>query len=123
MAARHVDDVPDPVRLPDPPHELADREWLRVLHGTADGAPTTTAIPQVPTALMPTLPVQRAAEAPPADQSWLHVESIRGPRRARPFPAVLAAVAGLVLGVAASEPFRALAAVVADLARDLTGGA
>lgn len=111
MTARHRDEYP---------HAERDREWMTLLSGTADGALTTTAIPQVPTAPIPSLTVD--PEAPPADQSWLAVESIRGPRRARRVPASVATLAGLALGVALSEPLRALGHILTDLARDLTGG-
>lgn len=98
MNARHRDETPE---------QRTEREWLTLLSGTADGALHTTAIPQVPTAPLPPL---TGVEAPPADR----------PRRR--IPTSLAAVTGLVLGVALSDPFRALGHVLTDLARDLTGG-
>ncbi len=101
MKARHLDETPE---------QRAEREWLTLLNGTADGTLHTTAIPQVPTVPLPSL---TGVKAPPAGH----------PHRAHRIPAVLAALTGLVLGVALSEPFRALAAVLADVARDLTGGA
>lgn len=133
MAPRHLDDAPAPVRLPESPHERADREWLTLLTGTADGALTTTAIPQVPTAPIPALPPRTPDDAHDPWAKYLDWQpEPAGPEAPGPGPRVslggsaaaafAAALAGVVLGVALNEPVRALGAVLADLARDLTGG-
>ncbi len=110
--------------------DAADLAWLRVLHGTADGIPDTIGLPTLPPTAPLTVPGQR--EAAPTDRAWLQTESIRGsrahPSRARSAVTgtagtAAAAAAGVLFGVALSEPFRALVAVLTDLARDLTGGA